>query len=419
MSYTKSSREKTLLNIITSESSLHTIQDVDILLEKILTDARKVVNADAGSIYVVAKDVLSIKYAQNDTLKGRLEPGEKMPYTYFSFPIDTKTIAGYVASKKELVNEPNVYDISPDKEYSFGKVTDKTLGYQTVSNLTMPLISTQGTVLGVIQVLNAKDKDNNIIPFTSDDEIYLKHFASNATVALEHAYLTRSMILRMIKMSEMRDPSETGTHIKRVANYAVETYDRWAFNNNIPQEEQSRYRDSLKIASMLHDVGKVAIPDSILKKPGRLTEEEFSKMQTHTWLGAQLFDPIDNEVDRLSCDIALRHHENWNGTGYPGNINLSTGEPIEINSETGKVQGLAGEEIPLGARIVAIADVYDALSCKRAYKEAWTEDKIIAEMKSLSGIKFDPELLKAFIEVLPRIQSIKEHFSSTPESKAL
>ena len=409
--YIDLSKEEILVKIIETESVLHNIQDVDILLEQILTEARNVVNADAGSIYIAKDERLLINYAQNDTMQSKLPAGEKLPYIFFDFPIDNSTIAGCAAATKKPINIPDVYKIPKNKPYKFGKSTDEKTGYKTVSMLTIPLQSTTGNLLGVLQVLNALDKKRNIRAFNHDDEIYLSHFASRAGAALEHAFLTRSMIMRMIKMAELRDPTETGMHINRVANYSVEIYDRWAFNQKIPQKEQSRFRDSLKIAALLHDVGKIAISDSILKKPDKLTEEEFKAMQAHTWLGSKLFAPYESDLDKLSSDIAMRHHENWDGTGYPGHINIETGEALKIDKNTGKNKGLKEKEIPIGARIVALADVYDALSSRRVYKQAWDENQVLDEIKNMSGKKFDPSLVDAFFEVLPRIQAIQKRFS--------
>ena len=409
--YEELSKEQILIKILETESLIHSVQDVDVLLEQILTEARSVVNADAGSIYIAEGDRLAIRYAQNNTLQKKLPAGTKLPYIFFDFPIDNYTIAGYAANTKTLINIPDVYNIDADKPFKFGKATDEKTGYKTVSNLTIPILSMSGMVLGVIQVLNALDKYGKLETFSHDDEIYLSHFASNAGIALEHAFVTRAMVMRMIKTAELRDPRETGMHVNRVANYSVEIYDRWAFNNGIPMSEQTKYRDSLKIASMLHDIGKVAISDLILKKAGKLTDEEFSVMKTHTWLGARLFIGNDSPLDKLSMEIALRHHENWDGTGYPGHIDIETGAPLKTDKKTGCAQGLKGEEIPLGARIVAMADVYDALSSKRSYKDSWTEEDILAELKKMSGKKFDPEITKAFFEVLDRIQAIKAHLA--------
>lgn len=404
------SKEDILLSIIETETLLHNIQDVDILLEQILTEARKVVNADAGSIYVAENNMLSIRYAQNDTLRKRLAPEETQPYIFFSFPIDKTSIAGCAGYTKKTINEPDVYNIPPSKSYKFSSETDKKTGYKTVSNLTIPLLSVSGSLLGVLQVLNALDENGNVKSFSKDDETYLKYFAYNAGTALERSYMMHAMIMRMIRVSEMRDPKETGAHVNRVANYAVEIYDRWAFHKKLAHNKIAGYRDSFKIAAMLHDVGKIAIPDAILKKNEKLTAEEFEIIKSHTWLGAKLFTSIDSKADELAAEIVLRHHENWDGSGYPGHICIETGKPLIIDKATGSAQGLKGKEIPLSARIVAIADVYDALSCKRAYKEAWPEKNVIEEIKKETGRKFDPELVELFFEVLPRIRAIKERF---------
>jgi len=413
MPYIKQSREEILSGIIETETLINKIQDVDVLMELILTEARKVVHADAGSIYVRDGDRLAIHYAQNDTLQKQLPPGQKVVYSYFSFPINEKTIAGYSALTKQLVNESDVYEISPEKSYKFGRQSDAVSGYRTASNLTIPLMTSGGTILGVLQVLNALDENDQVTSFDKDDELYINHFAANATVALEHTHLTRSMVLRMIRMAEMRDPKETGPHVNRVSSYAVEIYDRWAFNHQINEDESRKFRDTLKIASMLHDVGKVAISDLILKKPARFTDDEYLIMQGHTWLGAKLFNEIESPVDRVAREVALTHHENWDGTGYPGRVSVENGEAEVKDPLTGKALGYKGQDIPISGRIVALADVYDALSCKRVYKEPWTEDKVLEEIKKMPGTKFDPEVVDAFFEILPSIQSIRDRFPDT------
>jgi HD-GYP domain-containing protein (c-di-GMP phosphodiesterase class II) len=270
--------------------------------------------------------------------------------------------------------------------------------------------------LGVIQLINAKDKEGTIIPFSEDDESLISYFAANATTVLERAGMTRAMILRMIRMAELRDPKETGTHVNRVASYAVEIYDRWAFHHGIAKEEREKFRDTLRIASMLHDVGKVAISDTILKKPSRFTPEEFVIIQHHTVYGASLFDDPYSPVDTISMDIALCHHENWDGTGYPGWVDPHTGTPIKTGSE-GKCVGKKGEEIPLTGRIVAIADVFDALCSKRVYKHAWSEEEVLAEIRKLGGTKFDPELTDIFFEILPSIKQIQNLYPETKEAE--
>jgi HD-GYP domain-containing protein (c-di-GMP phosphodiesterase class II) len=401
-------------SIIKLDSELNQIQDLDLLLERILLEARKVVHADAGSIYVIEKveedgrtiEKLIIKYSQNDTLAKGLPPGQKLIFSVFSVPINEKTISGYCAFTRKLVNVPDVYNISPDASYSYSTSYDKISGYRTTSVLAVPLQTAEEKLLGVIQIINSKDKNGNVEPFSKDDEFLITHFANNTTIALQRAYVIRAMILRMIKMSELRDPKETGTHVNRVAGYAVEIYDRWAYHHGVPTGERERFRDLLKIASMLHDVGKVAISDVILKKPARFTPEEYRIMQHHTIYGAMLFEDPQSPMDIIARDVALGHHENWDGTGYPGWIDPVTGKTIKAGAD-GTPLGKKGEEIPLTARIVAIADVYDALCSKRVYKEPWTEADVLAEIKHLAGTKFDPELIKVFFEILPSIQQIR------------
>jgi HD-GYP domain-containing protein (c-di-GMP phosphodiesterase class II) len=221
------------------------------------------------------------------------------------------------------------------------------------------------------------------------------------------------MILRMIQMAELRDPKETGTHVNRVAGYAIEIYDRWAYRHQVPDIERNKFRDVLKIAAMLHDVGKVAISDVILKKPARFTPEEYAIMQNHTIYGAALFMDPYSQLDNVAREIALTHHENWDGTGYPGWVDPVTGRPLK-QGEDGKPLGRRGEEIPLTGRIVAIADVFDALCSKRVYKEPWTEEEVLAEIRNLSGKKFDPEIVDIFFEILPLIKQIQ---SLNPETR--
>jgi len=412
--------EADLINIIRLDSELNKIHDYDVLLERILLEARKVVNADAGSIYVAVPaeedengiEKIAIKHSQNDTIQKTTPPGQKMIYSIFSLPINEKSISGYCALNRTMINIPDMYNIPPDAPYSFNATFDAVTGYKTTSSLTLPLVS-DNRLIGVIQLLNAKDKDGKTVSFSPDDEILLNHFANNTSMVLQRAYITRTMILRMIKMSELRDPKETGTHVNRVAGYSTEIYDRWAFHKKIPVVEREKYRDILRISAMLHDVGKVAISDTILKKPGRFTPEEYKIMQKHTVYGACLFNDPSSPLDELSKEIALTHHENWDGTGYPGWVDPVT-DTVQRADNEGNPLGKKGEEIPMSGRIVAIADVYDALCSKRVYKEPWSEDDVLSEMQKLSGSKFDPEFIEVFFEILPLIKQIKKQY---PEEK--
>ncbi len=406
MADSKTNREEKLKRIIELEKVLNEIQDIDVLLERILTEARNIVHADAGSIYVYEHGMLKIRYAQNETQQKRLAPGQKLPFNFFSFKIDEKSMCGYAVLTDSILNVPDVYNIN-GMPFVFNKQPDDLTGYRTKAVLTVPLKTASNKILGVLQIINPQNENDELSDFDADSVLYIEHFATSATQALERAHLTRAMILRMVQMAEFRDPKETGAHVNRVSNYAVEIYDHWAFKHNVSVVESEKYRDNLKIAAMLHDVGKVAVSDMILRKPSRLTDEEYKTIQNHTLIGSRLFDDIQSPIDAMSRDVALRHHERWDGLGYPGKVDIQTGAPLESDPATGKPLGLAGEEIPLAARIVSLADVFDALSSKRVYKESWSETAVLSEIQTQAGKQFDPDLVMSFFEVLPNIRQIQ------------
>ena len=397
----------TMKKILQIDKDLNKIQDLDILLERILFYAREAVSADAGSIYIRDGQELEIKYAQNNTLQQQLAEGQKLNFSIFRVPVNEKTISGYVAAKSTHLNIRDMYNIPSDRPYSFNTHYDKTSGYTTVSSLTFPLVSNQGEVLGVLQLLNAKSPKGNIVSFKKSDEPFVLHFASTATVALQRARMTRTLLLRMIQMAELRDPKETGAHVNRVGSYSCEIYEAWAKKRHIPEDTLQKQKDTLRMAAMLHDVGKVGISDLILKKPGRFNESEYEIMKSHTYVGARLFADEESDLDSIARDIAISHHENWDGSGYPGKIDWEGSKPDEILPSG---IGLKGEEIPLYARIVSLADVFDALSCQRVYKEAWSEENVLEEIKKCKGNKFDPELVDIFFEILPVLKQVQQKY---------
>jgi HD-GYP domain-containing protein (c-di-GMP phosphodiesterase class II) len=390
---------------------LNLIQDLDILMERILTEARRFVNADAGSIYIRDSGRLHFTYTQNDTLQSRLQAGEKLIYSNFTIPINDNSIAGYVAKSGEPLNLPDVYRLDATCPYHFDKEFDDTTQYSTRSVLTIPLVSSKGDLLGILQIINAQDGNRQVVPFTISDEKIMTHFASIAAVALARAQMTRAILLRMMKMAEMRDPKETGAHVNRVGGYAVEIYENWAHRHHVPPKEIDKNRDVLRMAAMLHDVGKVAISDLILKKPAKLDVEEFDIMKQHTIFGAQLFMGPQSDFDDAAAEVALNHHERWDGQGYPGHVAVTSGEPLPgFVRSNGSARGKSGEEIPIFGRIVAIADVYDALSSQRAYKEAWDESEVLANIKAGRGHHFDPELVDIFFACLNVMRSIQKRY---------
>ena len=392
------------------------IKDIDLLLEKILLEARGFTNCDAGSIYVREGDQLIFRYAQNDTMQRKLQPGKKLPYSTFRVPISNSSIAGYVASNGAILNISDVYDVGTSYPFSFNRSYDDITGYRTGSMLTIPLKNFRGDGIGVLQLINAMDNHGNTIPFAHDDEEIILYFANNAANAIERAKMTREIILRMNKMAELRDPKETGPHVNRVATYSVALYEAWAFKNMIPQPEIDKNRDVLRMSAMLHDVGKVAISDNILKKPGRFTPEEFQVMKLHTLFGANLFSDIYSDFDESAAIVAISHHERWDGNGYPGHIDPLTQKALPgFEKEDGMARGKLGREIPFFGRIVALADVYDALSCKRCYKEAWDENEVLDTIRGEAGKQFDPELVEIFLDNIDTFRQIEKLYPDNAE----
>ncbi|MCF8061495.1 MAG: HD domain-containing protein [Deltaproteobacteria bacterium] len=391
---------------------INEVKDIDLLLERILTSVRKVFNADAGSIYLLKdRDTLEFSYTQNDTLRERLGTGKKLIYNTFTIPVNDDSIAGYVANHNETVGISDVYTLDDATPYAFDSSFDELSDYRTRSMLTVPMTNQRGDVLGVMQVINARDDDGSPVPFASSDKGLIRHFATSAALAVERARMTRDIILRMISMAELRDPKETGAHVNRVGAYSVEIYEEWSRRRGLSPEEVTLQKDTLRMAAMLHDVGKVAISDLILKKPARLNMDEYEIIKSHTYLGARLFKDINSDFDEIAAEVALNHHEKWNGTGYPGYINPFTEAPLPGYADTdGYPRPKRDEEIPLFGRIVAVADVYDALCSRRSYKEPWDEGRILEEMHQSSGSHFDPEVVEAFFGCLDMLKSIAQRY---------
>ncbi len=403
--------QKKLNNLIMLISEIADIKDFDVIMDKILKSAREFVNCDAGSIFIKKENTLLFSYSQNDTLSKRLKLGQKLLYTTFSLPINERSIAGHVAFTGEALNIEDAYSLPKSLSYPFNKQYDERAHYKTRSILTIPMKTSSGKIIGVLQLINKTNEKAEVIPFNPDEIPYINSFANITAGALERAQLMRMVILRMIRMAELRDPKETGNHVNRVAGYSIEIYETWAKKMGVSQDEISKSVDVLRMAAMLHDVGKVAISDTILKKPARLNDEEYEIMKQHTVLGAKLFDDTLSDFGETARLVALNHHERYDGMGYPGHIDSITGNPLPDHlGDNGKPIPKKGKEIPLYGRIVALADVYDALSSKRVYKEAWDEDKILSVIHKEKGKHFDPEIVDAFFSCIDTIRSIAERY---------
>jgi HD-GYP domain-containing protein (c-di-GMP phosphodiesterase class II) len=384
----------------TIESVFH-IKDLDSLLERVLLEARRFARADAGTISMVSKGSLYFSYVQNDTLF----KGETKYPDASALPIDNRSIAGHVALTGESLLIDDVHHIESGLSYAFNPEFDPTNSYPVVSQLVVPLTTREGKVVGVLQLINAKDEQGDTVPFSMKDRIFISQFALNAADAIEKARLSREMVLRMVELTEQRDPYEPTQHAKRVGAYSAELYESWATRHAVPSLELRNTRDILRTAAILHDVGNVAVSDAILRKSSELSYDEKLQLRHHTILGARLFNRSSSPWDKMAAEVALNHHENWDGSGYPGRIDDIFAEKIYLGP------GKKGTEIPLPARIVAVADVFDALISDRPYRPAWKQEHAMRYIRYQAGKKFDPELVGLFINMAELLTAIRNKYS--------
>ena len=402
----KRTDELSLLNtILEKQEKLHHIRDLNTLLDSLLYETRSLTGADAGSIFLVEGSRLQFSYVQNDSLFKKDFLSNKYIYTNNRIDIDERSIAGYVASTGESLLIDDAYKIDAAFPFSFNPYFDQISSYKTVSMLIVPIRTSANDRVGVLELINRLDDRRVPVPFTDDQKFYITQFAFYAGIAIERALLLRDVVFKMVRTTELRDPQETGPHVSRVGSYAVELYQKWADKHSVPREEVNNFKDILKISSMLHDIGKVGVSDAILKKKENLTKEEYESIKYHTVYGAQFFEHPTSEWDTLAYEVALNHHERWDGTGYPGVVKDIHDRNLVFGP--GKKAGT----IPLSGRIVALADVYDALVCKRAYKDAWEEDRVLFYIKEQSGKQFDPELVSIFFEIYDVIRAIREKWA--------
>ena len=296
----------------------------------------------------------------------------------------TAGIAGCVAVTGDslIINDP----YSDDR---FDKDVDKKTGYHTRNILGLPINDGEGKIIGVFQAINKMPEPEN---FSEQDLEHLLLAATYTGKALDAAILQeeieatqREIIFTLAETGEMRS-KETGYHVKRVAEFSRLFAVKYGMN-----EEEA---ELIKLSAPMHDIGKIAIPDSILLKPGKLTPEEWKIMQSHASLGYEMLKHSDRRLLKSAAIIANEHHEKWNGEGYPN--------------------GKKGEDIHIYGRITAMSDVFDALGNARVYKPPWELDRIVKLFKEEKGHQFDPKLVKVFLDGLDDFVKIKETYKDEP-----
>ena len=268
------------------------------------------------------------------------------------------------------------------RELSFGVFSDHHKSFASISDVihTGSEMIFMATLGGILLYLDSR--------FTREKNHELK---ITQAVAIE----------ALASLAEYRD-AETSQHLHRIRAFVILLCSQLkklsAYSPYI--SSQRYYLEDLSHASVLHDIGKIAVPDAILLKPGALTSEEFEVIKTHTTIGSEILATADNHFQErigkqsylaLAQSIAKAHHEKWDGSGYP--------------------EGLVGENIPLGARIVALCDVYDAVTSDRVYKKAWSHEKAVDLIKENSGTHFDPIVADVFLNIEAQFKEIKENLS--------
>lgn len=294
-------------------------------------------------------------------------------------PADTGVVGHVISTQTEYFTN-NAY-----QDPNFNKEVDKKTGYKTKALLALPLYDNDENIFGAYQAVNKMTETQE---FSQEDIDNLKMVASYSEKSLSNAMLNeeiektqKEIIFLMAEIGESRS-KETGNHVKRVAEISALLAKLYGMS-----DEET---ELIKMASPMHDIGKVAIPDSILKKPARLTDEEFEIIKEHATIGYKLLKNSDRKIIKTSAIIASQHHEKWNGKGYPS--------------------GLKGEEIHPYGRISAIADVFDALASARVYKPAWEYERIINLFREEKGQHFDPEMTQIFLDNFDKFVEIIEKY---------
>ena len=339
------------------------------LLDLLAEEVRQILSTDRCSIFLYDKE-------KNELWSQVAQGIEKRT---LRFSID-KGIIGYVARTLKTINVKD----TANSEY-FNPAEDLKTGYHTKSILAMPLINKSGEkeeLVGVFEVLN---KNEGV--FNAEDEGILAMLCSIAASAIANAQLSEAIrkshletILRLAMAAEARDQEDLKGHLRRMSRYSAFIAEGMRLAPD--------FVEAIQYASPLHDIGKIAIPDRVLRKPARLTDEETQEMHEHTVLGAKILENAESAILKIAYNVAYAHHERYDGKGYP--------------------RQLKGNDIPLEARIVALADVFDALTSKRVYKPGWSLDETIAYIELESGKHFDPKVVQGFFNSLPAIKTALE-----------
>ncbi|MBX2861455.1 MAG: tetratricopeptide repeat protein [Vampirovibrio sp.] len=353
--------EKTrpLISLLRVGQAMSGERDLEKLLALIMGETEQALDADRCTVFLYDK-------RQNE-LWSRVASGIGHQVGEIRFPAHLG-LAGYVCKTGEVLNIKNAY-----QDPRFNKEVDKKTGYKTENLLCMPMRNRQMEIIGVFQVLN-----KNSGSFDKSDEDLLMAIASSAAVAVENAQLTKDMkisfdsfVKTLSSTIDARDPITAG-HSERVAEYCTLLGDQM----RMTAEEM----EALRYSALLHDIGKIGIREDILMKDGRLTQKEYRHIQKHVFYTHEILKNIHFEAHLCNVpEIAASHHEKMDGSGYH--------------------RGLAGSEIPLSGRILAVGDVFDAITSRRHYRNRMPFQKVLTILERDVGTHFDGDCLEAFFNV--------------------
>ena len=347
------------------------------ILEAILTESRAAAGADAGCLYVAWNGKLKVLAAQID----RLDAPGMDPVLRKEIPISAESVVGYAMLTGQALDVPDAHRLPEGSPFHMDSSWDAKTGHSINTILAIPLRCPDGQQIGAIELFNHRDSDGEPSPFGDQAVDAMTALVSTAALALHNAYIQQHLpqmhldtILCLSTVAEYRD-ADTAQHLQRVSRCSELV--AAALGHGTDDVELIRY------ASPMHDVGKVAIPDAILLKPGRLTDDQRKVMERHSEIGAEILGSSSDPILAIARGIALGHHERWDGQGYP--------------------HGVKSLGIPLPARIVGLVDVFDAVVSHRCYKEACTLDTALAILQEDSGKHFDPDVVRAFTSALPEV----------------
>lgn len=361
----------TLLEVGKVISSTLNLSD---LLRKIMSMATKVMRCETSTVYLVDNQTNELYF---HIVQGDPNVGAKLQE--IRLPMGTG-LSGWCARENKSVIVPDT-----SKDPRFFKTADKKSGFVTRSMICVPM-RLKDEVVGVIQVLNRTGD----IPFNDHDVEILEAVGNQAVSAIDNARLYQNIQKVYISTIEVlataidaKDPYTQG-HSRRVTQYSVAI----AEELGLPEKEI----ENIRYAGLLHDVGKIGIKDSIIKKPGRLTDEEYATIKKHPSIGAKILKPVEFLADKIPG--VLHHHEYYDGRGYP--------------------EHLTGENIPLMGRIICVADAFDAMTTSRPYRKGLSVQTAVAELNKFSGKQFDPVCVEAFLKAFDK--KLYRHFQKVDDS---